>query len=89
MEHGPVEIVDLPIKDGRIFHRFLGQFTRGYPLLLVGFPWELDDRQVQAFAGNATTDEEDNLEKQQAGPTTFLWSFLGCKNYGSPKIWKK
>ena len=33
MEHGPVEIVDLPIKDGRIFHRFLGQFTRGYPLL--------------------------------------------------------
>jgi len=55
----------------------------------LGFPWEWDDqRQVQAFAGNATTDEEDNLEKQQAGPTTFLRSFLRCKNHGSPKIWK-
>ena len=31
IEHGPVEIVDLPIKNGRSFHSKMWQFTRGYP----------------------------------------------------------
>eukprot|EP00438_Fugacium_kawagutii_P008587 Skav214152 [mRNA] locus=scaffold1645:273457:275690:- [translate_table: standard] len=37
----------------------------------VLYPLEVTKTKVQAFAGNATTDEEDNLEKQQAMGNTF------------------
>ena len=58
-----IKVVDLPIKHGD------SPLCKGLPEGLHCEFSGMTGWKVQAFAGNATTDEEDNREKQQArGP---------------------